>query len=199
MCVRRPLEFPTFPLPKSGKRKKKNPEWLQNHPETKKRGQWTSNVWFNSFIFFNIRFKPLRLDYTCACTWRTHGLWLCCSSIHLGLSHSDFQISFKSAELTKKNPEHCQVWWVCWWHHKQHQPFPHALGCHSGFCLCCICWSMFQCVYMLLWLTYRTNQQSSNTKNLLHCSRVLLKDKQCDPSDRGFSDTILALVIQSWF
>ena len=52
-----------------GKRKKiektNKPERLQNHPEIEKRRQWTSNVWLNSFIFFNIRFKPLRLGYLC--------------------------------------------------------------------------------------------------------------------------------------
>ena len=51
------------------KSKGKKTERLQNHPETEKRGQWTSNVWFNSFIFFNIHFKSLRLGYLCLYTW----------------------------------------------------------------------------------------------------------------------------------
>ena len=49
-----------------GRKSKKNKNRMApNHPETEKRRQWTSNVWFNSFIFFNIRFKPLRLGYLC--------------------------------------------------------------------------------------------------------------------------------------
>ena len=49
-----------------GRKSKKNKtRTAPNHPETEKRRQWTSNVWFNSFIFFKIRFKPLRLGYLC--------------------------------------------------------------------------------------------------------------------------------------
>ena len=48
----------TVEVSKSGEGKKieKTPERLQNQPETEKRGQRTSKVWFNSFIFLNIHF-----------------------------------------------------------------------------------------------------------------------------------------------
>ena len=50
--------FSFLPLTTLGKRSKKNLERLQNDPVTEKRWQWTTKVWFGSFIFFKFHFNP---------------------------------------------------------------------------------------------------------------------------------------------